>query len=487
MRRGRFRTAVIAAVGALSVATGTAQAARVIVLGLGRQAAIHQDRFLTLPPVTPAPGAASGGAAGRPRAHVASGAAHDALARLWRAGAISGSDYHRYLTSLLRASQTAARLTGTRAIELDAVLGNIHDIAAAGALTASRLPALFLTLDRNRTWWSTGPLLAASQRVEFTGSELVWQYYPGQGLELQELGSFGKADGLYTGGRKLYGRMRHLLSELIPLAATRSGSLVWEYYFYFGGGAPPWTSAMSQGTALLALSRAYRALHDRRYLTLARRAVSILAVRPPAGVSVPTRLGLRYLLYSFDPAPSDAVINGFLQTLIGLHDYADTSGDHRAARLFAAGDREARTEVPRYDTGAWSLYQPGEESSLNYHELVTGFLHELCDRVHAQVYCATAKRFDSDLHTPPALTLLTTRIRGGQAADVAFQLSKISHVGIVITRHGQTVFLTSADFTYGTHSFSVPALPRGDGYGVRLAATDLAGNFQRITGTLRVN
>jgi hypothetical protein len=60
----------------------------------------------------------------------------------------------------------------------------------------------------------------------------------------------------------------------------------------------------------------------------------------------------------------------------------------------------------------------------------------------------------------------------------------MSHVGIVLTRGGQTVFLTSAEFGYGTHAFAIPPLRRGITYGIRLAATDLAGNFNRITGKL---
>ena len=57
-----------------------------------------------------------------------------------------------------------------------------------------------MTVDANRQWWTTGPLLSSGQRVEFAGSQLVWEYYPGQGIQLQVLGTFGKADGLYTGG-----------------------------------------------------------------------------------------------------------------------------------------------------------------------------------------------------------------------------------------------------------------------------------------------
>ncbi len=405
MRRSRFTTALIGVSCALAATAASANAARVIVLERDGHAVVRNDPYLTTPAITPAPAAharpLAGAAAVSPRAHTASGAAHDVLARLRRTRAISAGDYRHYLTSLDQAGRAVTHLARPRAYELGSVLTNIHNIAAAGALTAPRLPALFLTLDSNLRWWTRGPLLDASQRIEFAGSELVWQYYPDQGLELQELGSFGKADGFYTGGPKLYPRMKHLLSELIPLAARRGGALVWEYYFGFDGGAPPWTSAMSQGTALEALTRAYKAFHDRYYLNIASKALPIFGVRPPTGVSVRTPRGLRYLLYSFAPSPNVAVLNGFLQSLIGLDEYAETSHNARAERLFAAGDAEARFDVPHYDTGRWSLYQPGELSSYDYHQLVTGFLAELCSRTHARVYCTTASRFEQYLKHPP--------------------------------------------------------------------------------------
>lgn len=66
-----------------------------------------------------------------------------------------------------------------------------------------------------------------------------------------------------------------------------------------------------------------------------------------------------------------------------------------------------------------------------------------------------------------------------------FRLSKFSHVGIVIQRGSRTVFLTSASFGSGLRSFAITALAPGT-YSVRLAATDLAGNFNRIAGTLQL-
>ena len=483
---------------AAAVFPASAAAAPVLVMARGGRVTRRNDPFLTSRPATPAPaiaGAASSRAAPPPQ-RTPGRTVGSELARLYRTHQIDLADYRSYSASFAAALATVKRLSGTRAAELEAVIENLHAIAAAGELTSSRLPALFLTLERNRQWWSTGPLLSSGQQVEFDGSQLVWEYYPGQGIELQVLGTFGKADGLYTAGPSDYQQLRQLLAEMIPLAAQRGGGLTWEYYFNFDGGSPPWTSAMSQGTALEALTRASEAFGHSSgsggtaaqppagsYLAIAARALPIFTVPPPVGVRVPTPIGARYLQYSF--AAGTDIINAFLQSLIGLYDYAHVSGNQQAQGLFAAGDAQARAELPQFVAGGWSLYQPGVEDSLDYHTLVTGFLDELCARTGAPVYCATARRFHADLTTPPALTLLTTRTTAKAPFAVRFQLSKYSHVGIVITRGQDPVFETSAYFGYGVGVFDAPPLPAGS-YTVRLAATDLPGNFNRVEGSLQV-
>jgi hypothetical protein len=470
----------------------------VIVLSAHGRATVRNDPFLpasnpTPPPVVAASGSAAKASAARTSAAKASKrrkrpkqpSVHSDLRRFDRAHAITHTAFRDYSTILDQAIGSKNRLRGTRQDELEAVLENMHEIAVQHALTPSRLPALFETLARNRQWWATGPLLSSGERIEFKGSQLVWEYYPGQGIELQALGTFGKADGLYTGGPSDYPALKQLLSEMVPLASTRGGGLTWEYYFTFDGGRPPWTSAMSQGTAIEALTRAYEAFHDPSYLSLAHRALKIFTVAPPTGVRVPTSRGARYLQYSF--APGTSIINAFLQSLIGLYDYANVSGDQEAKQLFAAGNAEAEAEVPQFDTGAWSLYQPGVEDDLSYHELVTGFLQQLCSKTDAAVYCTTAQRFTAYLKTPPALTQLTTRARVKKSFSLGFRLSKVSHVGVVLlNRHGQILFETSASFPYGAHSFTIPALKRKGTYTIHLAATDLAGNFNRIVGSLTV-
>jgi hypothetical protein len=327
----------------------------------------------------------------------------DVLGRLRDRGDISASAYQGYAASMRAALASLKQLRGTPARELGAVIQNLRAMAASRTLTSGRLPALFMTLDRNRQWWTSQSVPAANQIINFAGSEIDWEYYPGQGLELQELANFFKANWLFThgSGHNNYQRGSALLSDLMRLATHRAGGTSWEYFFNFDGGAPPWISAMSQGTGLEALANAFTATGNRTYLSIASHALPVLRTSPGRGVAVRTRRGIRFVQYSFDPARRDEVINAFLQTLIGLRAYAQASGDQIAWHLFNAGDAEARHEVPSFDTGRWSLYQPGVLDSLSYHQLVTGFLHQLCSAVHARVYCVAAAHFQAYMNHPP--------------------------------------------------------------------------------------
>jgi D-glucuronyl C5-epimerase C-terminus len=482
----------------LAALPASAAAAPVLVLGPHGRVHGRNNPFLSAVPVTPGPPtAAKRRGSARPRTDVVRERAttskrkpskpavtvKSVLTALRRRGAITAAQYSQTLGAFNAAVAAEKHLSGTRLTELAAVTENVHQMAVSKQLTAGRLAAVTATLNANRTWWTTGSLPAADQRIQFSGSELVWEYYPGQGLQLQVLGTFGEANGMYTAGPSEYPAMEQTLSEMIPLASRRGGGTTWEYYFSFDGGAPPWTSAMSQATGLEALSRAYEATKNPYYLGVAASAMAIFAKPPPVGVTVPTSLGVRFLQYTF--APNLLIINADLQTLIGLYDYAQVSGSTTAQKLFAKGNAEAIAALPSFNTGAWSLYQAGSEDDLSYHELVTGFLQELCTLTATPIYCTTAQQFTADLTTPPVLTDLTPTAKPRTSFALRFRLSKISHVGIVVTHNGSTVFSTSASFPYGVRSFTVPALNAGT-YGVALAATDLAGNFSRITGTLTV-
>ncbi len=503
-----------------------------------------------------------------------------ALQSLQRSGALTASAYTQYASTYARAASTLGKLSGTRRAELASVLTNVQQIAAANEFIPSRLPALFLTLERNTRWWSSEPLLSADQRVSFAPSRIVWEYYPGQGIQIQWLATFGEANGYFLQGHE-NAQLQELLNEVIPLATQRAGGIAWEYMFHFDGGAPPWTSGLSQGTALQALARAYSRLKTPAYLTAAQQALGLFKTPPPAGVRVATAAGARYAEYTY--APTDRILNGFIQSLNGLYDYAKLTGDPLGRQLFEAGDADARSEVPQYDTGAWSMYDQYTESNLNYHELLAEFLQDLCTRTKegppvppapkapvppptaptpsptpaptpagtttaptettaappgataaasavrtgaaaaaragiaatdpaararagasaragatataAQapmaipgdaIYCTTAQRFTADLHTPPAIALLTRSLAGGARGGVQLSLSKVATVSLSVSRGGRLVWSNSALVERGKPRLLWITPTAGGVYSVTIRAVDLAGNTATTTGAIAV-
>jgi hypothetical protein len=318
-----------------------------------------------------------------------------ALQSLKRSNQITPAQYTQYLNAYTAAKSSLGKLKGTRHTELGAVLENVQTMAAGGYFIPSRLPVIFLTLERNRKWWTTEPLLASGTRVSFPGSKIVWEYYGGQGIEIQWLGTFGEGNGYYLSGHE-NANLRQLLSEILPLATKRAGGIAWEYMFVFDGGRPPWTSGLSQGTALQVLARSWQRFKEPELLTAAQQALGIFQTPPSSGVQVKTPAGSEYAEYTY--APSDRILNGFIQAVVGLYDYTQITKDPLGQKLFEAGDAEARAETPRYDTGAWSLYDQFSESNLNYHELLTEFLQHLCERT----------RKGQPIGTTPAPTTPTT-------------------------------------------------------------------------------
>ena len=241
--------------------------------------------------------------------------------------------------------------------------------------------------------WKNSPLPGAGDRVQFYGSQLIFQYYPGEGMQLQQLATWGKVNAAVNDKAKNLAIYR--LDELVPLAVNRDGGVAWEYYFHFGGGSPPWTSSLSQGTAIQALIHASVLLRNRSYASLAYQSLRPFQLAPPRGVR--TRMGpgrVSYVIYSF--APRYFVLNAFIQALNGLFDMGSPKlGKSAKARtLFAAGDREARRELPKFDTGHWARYSlSGEISDTSYMILLRDFLRGLCQRVGPSPYCTYAAKF----------------------------------------------------------------------------------------------
>jgi D-glucuronyl C5-epimerase C-terminus len=421
-------------------------------------------------------------------------AVYKAFERAQRRG-VEDVDLRRWRTWYVRSLRTYKKLRGARQDQLGYVIDSVEALALSKRLGITRMPAAFVQLERNRRYWRSLPYPGAGDQVAFRGSEILYQYFPGEGLQLHPLATFKKANHMYgdcnSGSASCdQAGLRLLLDEMTELAVRRSPKWVaWEYGFHFGGGSPPWISGLSQGTALQAYARAGALLQEPRYVETARAGLGAFESRPPRGVRTRgPRGGVHYLEYSF--APRLYIFNGFLQALIGLHDFGKLAGEARATALFQQGEPEARAEVPLSDIGDWSLYSyRGNESSRDYHELLREFLASMCSRRLGQLYCDYAERYRSYQVDPPELTY--TGPQGAvedEPTAIRFELSKLSAVEVKVLRGSRVVFSKVATFRRGSGSFSFrPGAPGT--FTVQLAAKELRtglGKKDRTTGELDV-
>ena len=411
--------------------------------------------------------------------------------RAMAAGRIDAEQRAAYVASYSAARRTLRGLSGQRKAELDHVLDTVRSLARQKRLT-SRLRPMFLILDRNREWWAKAGPPGSGARLTFGGSRVIFQYFPGEGLQIHPLANFGKLNGYWQGRRN--SDLRSLASDLVSLGVERNGYLAWEYYFEFGGGRPPWVSGMAQGTAMQALARAGERLADPALTQAGRRGLGAFEQRTPRGVRVPQASGDWYALYSF--APKLYVLNGHLQAVNGLRTHAELSGDAAVLERFQAGDAAARQRIASFDTGAWSLYSrpswvTGPEANLNYHTLNRDFARNLCKGTSDPAYCGAADAFTRYLKEDPTLDpqrAVPSPAVGGRGVRFKFRLSKIGRVGVVVRAGAKTYLSTSASFTHGDRyiRWVPPKLKSERTYEYTLYARDLAGNSSSTTGELRV-
>src|SRR3954447_21995231 len=166
------------------------------------------------------------------------------ILKVARNGGIDSKERAGYLRSWSSALSIERRLSGQRRAELGYVIGVVRRLAKAKKL-GERLKVVFLVLDRNRAWWAKAGPPASGARLRFDGSRVIFQYFPGKGLQFHPLANFGQANGYWYGKRN--GDLRSLLDDLVSLSVERGGFVTWEYYFDYGGG-PPRVFRVGQGS-----------------------------------------------------------------------------------------------------------------------------------------------------------------------------------------------------------------------------------------------
>jgi hypothetical protein len=159
------------------------------------------------------------------------------------------------------------------------------------------------------------------------------------------------------------------------------GLWVWNHHFdweYRDTLKAPWYSGLAQGQGISLLLRAQTIVpsdeDNSRYNTAADKAfVSLTTPMSEGGVlfeDAEKNLWIEEYLVS----PPTHILNGFIWALWGLLDYWLARADASAKQLFDRGVQTLLFNLPRYDTGYWSLY---EQSGTDLRMLASPFYHRL--------------------------------------------------------------------------------------------------------------
>ena len=159
---------------------------------------------------------------------------------------------------------------------------------------------------------------------------------------------------------------------LVRNARQNSDFTVWEYNFDWPtfNCTQPWISAMAQGEAISALTRAYVLTGNQTYLQTAQTATKAYEHETTqGGIRTTEANDIWYEEYADTQAPSSKVLNGFIFSLFGLYECTYLTNSSETTQLFQqAADTLARN-IHQYDTGTWSYYDLLHKTiaGLNYH------------------------------------------------------------------------------------------------------------------------
>ena len=342
-----------------------------------------------------------------------------------RSGALPWADRLGYEEDVIEAKRAIRRLPAARGREITGVLTLAKRIAREGRLNAERLEPVMKAVAATTHQMRFLPMPAAGARLQTRGDGLVYEFRPRSGVQPHPLASAGRVNALALDclhpkrpGTCDEGALRQGADALRTLGVRDGSTLRFEYAYRFGTGAPLWTSAMAQATAAQALARAGRVTkrrEDARAASAAFRAIGALR------------------MYSFKPGMR--VLNGELQMLVGIADYARISGSKAASRLVGRAAPDLVRSIDLWDTGAWTLYDVGgREATLHYHRLAAGFAREACRRALADGICPAARRITRYTWQPPRLSLRVTRVTRAGRRVVARVRADKSASGTLVVR-----------------------------------------------------
>ena len=411
----------------------------------------------------------------------AAGPAEDAaaisrgLADAVASGRLSTAEAAEYRQIVAHSRTVMGRVGGSRAVILRRVLGQVR--MQANVYNRPRALALFTMLRENADLLARRAVPASG--TDYVGrSGIVYRAGWGLGVQFHPLANVAALNAhMYT---NQLGKAASLAAALAARAVpTRRGGGVWEYYFPYAGGRPPWTSGMAQAIGAQAFARAGRRLTAPDLFTVADAAYNAI----PGALVRDVSTGPWIRLYSFNGM---VVLNAQLQAVLSLLNYGKIVHNVAAVGVADRLEDAARALLPAFDTGAWSNYLPGQEAELKYHLYHVDLTRLLAQRTNGDAWADTHARFARYTREPPAFDAgdpvppfypwPVDGFRDG--ARISYWVSKISSVSVTVggRRFAQGVRRR------GWHTLVwKPGRKAARAYAPRVAARDLAGNAGAAT------
>ena len=149
--------------------------------------------------------------------------------------------------------------------------------------------------------------------------------------------------------------------------------LLWAYDFDLPSyhASAPWYSAMAQVKIMVAFERAFELTQNEYYQQLSEEAMRSLEVPIEMGGVLyidPEDNGKWYEeLAGGGRASPPLILNGFISSLLDLHDFYIRTGSQDAKSLFEDGITELKRHLIDYDTGRWTYYDREGNLAYDYH------------------------------------------------------------------------------------------------------------------------
>jgi len=192
-----------------------------------------------------------------------------------------------------------------------------------------------------------------------------YQYNP---VSIAQYGLNMYGNYIQTSNQEYYEKAKIQADYLLKIQDKKNGKFYYNYDFKVGGTnqtmKAPWSSAMAQGQVISLFSRMYHISKDKTYLAAAQLAMKPLTIDVKDGGLCADFFGHPYY-EEYPTIPASYTLNGFMFTLIGLHDLYSISNDKQAKQLYNDGVETLEYCLPFYDSTGISLYHLGHLTEKN--------------------------------------------------------------------------------------------------------------------------